>query len=113
MFKCRPSKSLINKGLPVRHKVLDSDTYYLVYYVHNGEKMITNGLQGIHLATNQPIEIPLNTTEMSYATDKNRETSNASWEYMCAMVSQRTGIDIIDNIQIDWIVIDGIKRVFH
>ena len=75
--------------------------------------MITNGLQGIHLATNQPIEIDLNEVEMSYACDKNRESQNASWEYMCAMVNQRTGIDIIDNIQIDWIVIDGIKRVFH
>lgn len=74
---------------------------------------MVNGIQGIHLATNQPIEIDLNTTEMSYACDKNSKTINASWEYMCAMVKQRTGIDIIDQIQIDWIVIDGIKRVFH
>lgn len=74
---------------------------------------MNNTLLGTHLATNQPVEISLNSIEMSYACDKNSKTVNASWEYMCAMVSQRTGIDIIDNIQIDWIVIDGIKRAFH
>ena len=82
-----------------------------MYIMEKGD--MNNGIIGTHLATNQPIEISLNSVEISYACDKNINKTNASWEYMCAMVSQRTGIDIIDNIQIDWIVIDGIKRVFH
>lgn len=74
--------------------------------------MITNGLQGIHLATNQPIEIDLNEQEMSDALYKS-VTGEEKWELMCASVYKRLGIEIIGQIQIDYMVVDGIKRVFH
>ena len=74
--------------------------------------MITNGLQGIHLATNQPIEIDLNEQEMSDALYKS-VNGEEMWELMCASVYKRLGIEIIGQIQIDYMVVNGIKHIFH
>ena len=70
---------------------------------------MVNGLIGTHIATNTPVEIDLNASEMQLF----HAGGNHQWFQLCESVKARTGIDIIDNIQIDWIVINGIKRVFH
>jgi len=68
-----------------------------------------NGIKGIHLATNTPIQIDLTEQEMSYAVDKVVD----NWERMCQSVKKRTGITIIGQIQIDYMVIGGKEHVFH
>ena len=74
------------------------------------EKMI-NGLRGTHLATGLPVIINLNYKEMQLALDNTN--INASWDLMCDAVLQRTGTEIIGQIEIDYIVVDGVKRTFH
>ena len=72
-----------------------------------------NGLEGIHIASNIPVSIELNDVEMSYACDNNPVSCNASWEYMCAMVYERLGIETIGQIELHEIVIKGVARPFH
>jgi hypothetical protein len=40
-------------------------------------------------------------------------TGEEKWDTMCALVLERTGIEIIGQIQIDYMVVDGNKHVFH
>tara|TARA_X000001036_G_scaffold155570_2_gene147808 strand:- start:18520 stop:18738 length:219 start_codon:yes stop_codon:yes gene_type:complete len=70
-----------------------------------------NGLKGVHLATNIPVEIPLNTKEMQLAMVK--ENEDVCWEYMCTSVLSRTGIQINGQIQLDYIYVNGVPREFH
>ena len=74
------------------------------------EKMI-NGLRGTHLATGLPVVIPMNYKEMQLALDTTN--INASWDLMCEAVLARTGTEIIGQIEIDYIVVDGVKRTTH
>lgn len=81
------------------------------------EKMI-NGLRGTHLATGVPVVIPMNYKELQLAlgsigTEEVQGNVNASWELMCDAVLQRTGTEIIGQIEIDYIVVDGVKRTTH
>ena len=71
-----------------------------------------NGLMGTHLSTGYPVDISLSNQEMVLATLKQGDI-NSAWESMCALVRRRTGIEIIGQIQIDYIVINGNKRKFH
>lgn len=70
------------------------------------------GLIGTHIATNIPVEIPLNGKEMQLAKDKGPKL-NESWSMMCSSVLSRTGMTIEGDIEIDFIVVDGSKRRFH
>jgi len=80
---------------------------------HGDIPEITNGLIGTHLATGYPVTIHLNYKEMQLVMDKNAETINKSWEMMNDAVLERTGTEIIGQIEIDYIVVDGVKKVFH
>ena len=71
--------------------------------------MIENGLIGVHLATSQAVEIPLSAREMQLI----HAGGNHDWNVMCENVKLRTGIEIIDQIQIDYLVVNGNKSVFH
>jgi hypothetical protein len=71
-----------------------------------------NMLIGVHLSTGYPIDIHLTNQEMVLATLTQGDI-NSAWESMCALVLRRTGIEIIGQIQIDSIVINGNKRKFH
>ena len=73
---------------------------------------MNNGIIGTHLATNQPIEIELNTQEMELGLYKG-VTGEEKWDTMCELVLERTGIEIIGQIAIDYMVVDGNKHVFH
>lgn len=70
---------------------------------------MVNGLIGTHIATNIPVEIPLNASEMQLF----HAGGNHDWFRMCESVKARTGIEIIDQIQLDFQVINGNKSKFH
>ncbi len=70
---------------------------------------MVNGLIGVHIATNTPVEIPLNASEMQLF----HAGGNYDWLCMCESVKARTGIEIIDQIQLDFQVINGNKSKFH
>ena len=68
-----------------------------------------NLLEGIHLATNQPVEIVLTSAESELAQGK----TNEEWNALCVSIEMRTGHIIQGQIQVDYLIIDGIKRAFH
>lgn len=70
---------------------------------------MVNGLIGTHIATGTPVEIPLNAVEMQLF----HAGGNYDWFRMCESVKARTGIEIIDQIQLDFQVINGNKSKFH
>ena len=81
------------------------------------EQMI-NGLRGTHIATGIPTIIPMNYKEMQLAlgsggTEEVQGNVNELWDLMCNAVLERTGIEIIGQIEIDYIVVNGVKRTFH
>ena len=73
---------------------------------------ITNGLLGTHIATGIPMEIPLNYKEMQLALYKSVEGVE-KWDMMAEALFERTGITIIGQMEIDYMVVEGTKRVFH
>ena len=73
---------------------------------------MVNGLRGVHIASNIPVEIPLNSKEMQLAMD-NGPLQNDSWEMLNASVISRGEMNIIGDIDIESIVIGGVAKVFH
>jgi len=71
-----------------------------------------NGLKCTHLATGYPVDIPLNYKEMQLAMDKS-DRQNDSWDLMCALVLDRCGVEIIDQMELEKIVINGLERPLH
>mgnify|MGYP006075396659 CR=1 FL=1 len=72
---------------------------------------MNNGIIGTHLATNQPVEIELTPQEMSLATSTLNKYMD--WDTMCELVLERTGITLIGQVEIDFLIVNGNKRVFH
>ena len=68
-----------------------------------------NGLIGVHIATGQEVEIPLSAREMQLI----HAGGNHDWNVMCESVYNRSFIEIIGQIQIDFLVVNGNKSVFH
>ena len=66
-------------------------------------------LEGLHLATNQPVEIVLTPVESRLAQGK----TNEDWNAMCTLIASRTGHVIQGQIQIDTLTINGVDRPFH
>jgi len=80
--------------------------------IYHGDGVpITNGLIGTHLATDTPVTIHLNYKEMQLAMATNN--IDTAWEMMNDAVLERTGMEIIGQIEIDYIVVEGTKKVFH
>lgn len=73
---------------------------------------LVNGLRGVHIASNIPVEIPLNSKEMQLAMD-NGPLQNDSWEMLNASVVSRGEMNIIGDIDIEEMVIGGVAKVFH
>ena len=73
---------------------------------------MVNGLKGVHIASNIPVEIPLNSKEMQLAMD-NGPLQNDSWEMLNASVVSRGEMNIIGDIDIESIVIGGVAKIFH
>lgn len=70
-----------------------------------------NGIIGTHLATGQEVELPLNGKEMQLALDKSAEL-NESWTLLNRMVRARGEISIIGEVEVDFLVVNGVKRSF-
>ena len=68
---------------------------------------LVNGLKGVHIASNIPVEIPLNSKEMQLALDEGLQM-NDSWELMNASVVSRGEMNIIGDIDVEEIVIGGV-----
>ena len=77
-------------------------------------KEIVNGLicSKVDSSSENDIIIPLNSKEMQLAMD-NSEYINESWALMCDSVYQRLGIEIIGKLNINYIVVNGLAKVFH
>ena len=73
---------------------------------------LVNGLKGVHIASGIPVVIPLNSKEMQLAMD-NGPLQNDSWEMLNASVVSRGEMNIIGDIELDFIVIGGVEKVFH
>ena len=81
--------------------------------MRKGSNMI-NGLRGVHIASNIPVDIPLNSKEMQLAMYQGDGADmNKSWEMMNDSVVSRGEMNIIGDIDIDFIVIGGVEKVFH
>ncbi len=75
---------------------------------------LKNGLIGTHLATGIPMEIPLNYKEMQVAlSSKLIGKWYEQWDMMAKALFERTGITIIGQMEIDYMVVEGDQRVFH
>jgi len=74
---------------------------------------MVNGLIGTHIATDIPVDIPLNTKQMQLAMDANPITMNKSWDMVCDICVANGFIDPRGNIDIDFIVVNGVKKRFH
>lgn len=87
--------------------------------IYHGDGVpVTNGLIGTHIATDTPVTIHLNYKEMQLAlgsggTEEVQGNVNELWDLMCNAVLERTGTEIIGQIEIDYIVVNGVKRTFH
>ena len=71
-----------------------------------------NCIIGTHIATGYPVHIQLTKQEMDLATLTQGDI-NSAWECMCALVLRRTGQEIIGQIDIEYLVVNGNKRKFH
>ena len=96
------------------HAALPGGMYHGTEY----EPLMVNGIIGTHLATDTPVTLPLNYKEMQLAlgsggTEEVQGNVNELWDLMCNAVLERTGIEIIGQIEIDYIVVNGVKRTFH
>ena len=74
---------------------------------------MVNGLIGVHIATDIPVDIPLNTKQMQLAMDANPITMNKSWDMVCDICVANGFIDPRGNMDIDFIVVNGVKKRFH
>jgi hypothetical protein len=70
-----------------------------------------HGLIGTHIATGMGVEINLTKQEMLLACAK--VEINESWEKAMDMVKARLGIEVIGQIEIEQIVINGVAKTFH
>ena len=68
-----------------------------------------NTLEGIHLATSIPFLCRLTRQEAILA----QGSTNEDWSAMCKLIASRTGHVIEGQIQIDYMTINGNRRVFH
>ena len=77
-------------------------------------KEIVNGLicSKVDSSSENDIIIPLNSKEMQLAMD-NSDRMNESWALMCDSVYNRLGIEIIGKLNINFIVVNGLAKVFH
>ncbi len=73
---------------------------------------IRQGIVGTHIATDIPVSIPFNGKQMQLALDKS-DKQNDSWDLMCDSVYDRLGIMIKGNLNISFIRVNGVDRVFH
>ena len=70
---------------------------------------MVNGLIGTHLATGQTVEIELDLVELALA----KSTQDSDWNQLNDSIRFKNGFGIIGEVQLDFIIENGNKRVFH
>lgn len=70
---------------------------------------MVNGLIGTHLATGQPVEIELDLVELALA----KSTQDEDWNMLNDSIKFKNGFGVIGEVQLDFIIENGTRRVFH
>ena len=70
---------------------------------------MSNGLIGTHIATGIPVEIELDLVELALA----KSISDVEWNQLNESIIQKHGHGIIGEVDLEFIVENGVKRVFH
>ena len=70
---------------------------------------MVNGLIGTHLATGQTVEIELDLVELALA----KSTQDVDWNQLNDSIRFKNGFGIIGEVQLDFIIENGNRRVFH
>lgn len=71
-----------------------------------------NSLKGTHIATGQPVEIELGKREVLLIAATGGDI-NGNWEKAMDLISMRTGIEIIGQVDLETIIINGVEKPFH
>jgi FMN-dependent NADH-azoreductase len=69
-------------------------------------------LKGTHIATGQPVEVELGKREVLLITAIGGDI-NGNWEKAMDLITMRTGIEIIGQVDLETITIDGVEKPFH
>jgi len=70
---------------------------------------MVNGLIGTHLATGQTVEIELDLVELALA----KSTQDADWNLLNDSIKFKNGFGIIGEVELNFIIENGNRRVFH
>lgn len=70
---------------------------------------MVNGLIGTHLATGQTVEIELDLVELALA----KSTQDQDWNLLNDSIRFKNGFGIIGEVELDFIIENGNRRVFH
>jgi len=70
---------------------------------------MVNGLIGTHLATGHTVEIELDLVELALA----KSTQDQDWNQLNDSIKFKNGFGIIGEVQLDFIIENGTRRVFH
>jgi len=70
---------------------------------------MVNGLIGTHLATGQTVEIELDLVELALA----KSTQDSDWNQLNDSIKFKNGFGIIGEVELDFIIENGNRRVFH
>ena len=69
-------------------------------------------LKGTHIATGQPVEVELGKREVLLITAIGGDI-NGNWEKAMDLITMRTGIEIIGQVDLETITIDEVEKPFH
>ena len=70
---------------------------------------MVNGLIGTHLATGQTVEIELDLVELALA----KSTQDEDWNILNDSIRFKNGFGIIGEVELDFIIENGARRIFH
>jgi hypothetical protein len=70
---------------------------------------MVNGLIGTHLATGQTVEIELDLVELALA----KSTQDEDWNLLNDSIRFKNGFGIIGEVELDFIIENGARRIFH
>ena len=71
-----------------------------------------NGLKGTHIATGYPVEVDLSKKELMLI-EAATGNINDNWTNAMELLYVRTGIEIIGQVDIERIIINGVDKRFH
>ena len=73
---------------------------------------MVNGLIGTHIATGYPVEVDLSKKELMLI-DSPTGNINDNWEKAMHLLYKRTGVEIINQVDIEKIILNGVVKRFH